>query len=70
MSGKLRLWFGVLLGGLGLILVLQNQDIATAQFLFWSVEGPLFMILGLVLVLGLIGGYLLGRTGTKSEKKR
>lgn len=67
MAGKLRLWFGVLLGGLGLILVLQNQVTATAQFLFWSVEGPLFMILGLVLVLGLIGGYLLGRTGKKKK---
>lgn len=67
MAGKLRLWLGVLLGGLGLILVLQNQDPATAQFLFWGVEGPLFMILGLVLVLGLIGGYLLGRTGKKGK---
>lgn len=70
MSGKLRLWFGVLLGGLGLILVLQNQVTVTAEFLLWRVEGPLFMILGLVLVLGLIGGYLLGRTGTTNEKKR
>lgn len=63
-TGKLKLWFGVLLGGVGLMLVLQNQVAARVDFLFWSVEAPLFMVLGLVLVLGLVGGYLIGRTGT------
>lgn len=63
MAGKMRLWLGVLLGGLGLIVVLQNQVAARVQFLFWSIEAPLFLILGLMLVLGLVGGYLMRRTG-------
>lgn len=63
MAGKIRLWLGVLLGGLGLIVVLQNQVAARVQFLFWSIEAPLFLILGLMLVLGLVGGYLMRRTG-------
>lgn len=61
-TGKLKLWSGVVLGGVGLLVVLQNQMAARVEFLFWSVEAPLFMVLGLVLVLGLVGGYLIGRT--------
>lgn len=61
MPRKIRLLLGVLLGAMGLIVVLQNQVAARVEFLFWSIEAPLFMNLGLVLVLGLIGGYLLGR---------
>ncbi len=63
-TGTLKLWLGVVLGGVGLLVVLQNQVTARVEFLFWSVEAPLFMVLGLVLVLGLVGGYLIGRTGT------
>lgn len=61
-AGKLRLWLGVVFGGVGVLVVLQNQVTARLEFLFWSLEAPLFMVLGLVLVLGLIGGYLIGRT--------
>lgn len=62
-SSKIRLWLGVLLGGVGLLVVLQNQAAARLEFLFWSLEAPLFVLLGLVLMLGLVGGYLIGRTG-------
>lgn len=62
-SSKFRLWLGVLLGGVGLLVVLQNQVAARLEFLFWSLEAPLFVLLGLVLMLGLVGGYLIGRTG-------
>lgn len=62
-----RLIAGGLMGLLGLVVVLQNQASVRMDFLFWSVEAPLFFLLAVVLLLGLGGGYLLGRNARRSR---
>lgn len=62
-----RLIAGGLMGLLGLVVVLQNQASVRMDFLFWSVEAPLFVLLAVVLLLGLGGGYLLGRNARRSR---
>lgn len=65
-TSNLKLWLGVFAGCVGLfvavLVVLQNQVATRVEFLVWSVEAPLFIILNLVLFLGFVGGYLIGRT--------
>lgn len=67
MYRDIRFVLGGLLGVLGLVVVLQNQASVRVDFLFWSVEAPLFFLLSVVLALGLGAGYLLGRTTRRSQ---
>lgn len=60
-TSKLQLWLGVFAGFVVLLVVLQNQVATRLEFLHWSVEASLFMVLNVVLVLVLLGGYLIGR---------
>lgn len=65
-TSNLKLWLGAFTGCVALLVVilvvLQNQVATQLEFLFWSVQAPLFVILNVVLILGLAGGYLIGRT--------
>lgn len=67
MSRDFRLVLGGILGLLGLVVVLQNQAAVEVDFLFWSVEAPLFFLLSVVLLLGAATGYLLGRTAGRAR---
>lgn len=66
----LRFYVGVLTGALGLVIVLQNSAPARLQFLGWSVEGPIYVLLIFVLCTGLVAGYLFGRTASRRTRRR
>ena len=65
-----RFYVGIVTGALGLVVVLQNSAPARLQFLGWSVEGPMYLLLIFVLCTGLVAGYLLGRTTTRRKRRR
>lgn len=65
-----RFVVGVATGVLGLVIVLQNSAPARLQFLGWSVEGPMYLLLVFVLCTGLVAGYLFGRTASKRKRRR
>lgn len=67
---SVRFVFGAATGALGLVLVLQNGASAQVQFLFWSVEAPIYLLLAVVLVLGLVAGHLLSRAASRRRRKR
>lgn len=65
-----RFYVGVLTGALGLVVVLQNSSPGRLQFLGWSVEGPMYLLLVFVLCTGLVAGYLFGRTASRRKRRR
>ncbi len=58
---KLKISLAAIAVVITFILVAQNQDTATTEVLFWSVEMPRFLLLGAVFLVGALAGYLLGR---------
>lgn len=62
MTGKLKIALAGLLLVFVLILVVQNQEPATTEVLFWSVEAPRFAVLASVFLGGIVTGYVLGRS--------
>lgn len=62
MRSKLKFALAGLLLVFVLVLVVQNQDPAITQILFWSVEAPRFALLAFVFLAGVVTGYVLGRT--------
>lgn len=70
MINNLRFLLGVATGALGLIVVFQNTTPAEVQFLFWSVEGPIYLLLMVVLVLGALAGHLISRGFARRRKKK
>lgn len=62
MTGKLKIALAGLLLVFVLILVVQNQEPAATEILFWSVEAPRFAVLASVFLGGIVTGYVLGRS--------
>ena len=66
---KLKIAFAGLLLVLVLVLVVQNQDPVSTEVLLWSFEAPRFALLASVFLVGIIVGYLFGRT-TRIELRK
>jgi uncharacterized integral membrane protein len=59
----------IVLAALFVLFVLQNTRMVDVQLLFWTVSmSRALMLLG-SLFIGLIGGWLLGRTGRKKKTR-
>ena len=52
------------------VFVLQNTDEAQIDFLFWAGVFPLWIMIVIAAVLGLIGGWILGRIGGAERRAR
>ncbi len=55
------------LAALFLILLLQNMQVVTLRFLFWKIEMSRIIFIPLVMIMGFIIGYLVGRTRRKGK---
>ena len=53
-----------------LVFVFQNTDRAPIDFLFWNGEFPLWTMIVIAAVLGLIGGWVIGRIGGAERRAR
>ncbi len=49
------------------VLIVQNQDVVSTRALFWTLEMPHFVLLGVTFLFGTVAGYLVGRT-TRTKK--
>ena len=49
-----------------LIIVLQNTQVVSLQFLFWQLSMSRIIFLPLVILIGFIIGFFVGRTSRKS----
>lgn len=58
---NLKWIFGVLLGLLVVLIVIQNTQVIKLQILFWQLSASRILFLALVFVLGLILGFVWGR---------
>jgi uncharacterized integral membrane protein len=52
------------------VFVVQNTDRAQIDFLFWNGEFPLWTMIVVAAVLGLIGGWVIGRIGSAERRAR
>lgn len=66
---KLKIAFAGILLVLVLILVIQNQDPVSTEVLLWSFDAPRFALLASVFLVGIVVGYLFGRT-TRIELRK
>lgn len=52
---------GIILGGLLLIFLLQNTQVVSVQFLFWKLSMSRIILLPLVMILGFVVGFFVGK---------
>lgn len=52
------------------VFVLQNTDRAQIDFLLWNGDFPLWTMIVLAAVLGLVGGWVIGRIGGAERRAR
>lgn len=67
---RLKIAFAGILLVVTLILVVQNQETVSTEVLLWTFEAPRFALLAVVFLVGIIVGYLFGRTTRIELKKR
>jgi uncharacterized integral membrane protein len=53
-----------------LVFVFQNTDRAQVDFLFWHGRFPLWTLIVLAAILGVIGGWVIGRVGGAERRAR
>ena len=58
----------VIVAALLISLIVQNLDRVAVDFWFWTVNGPLVILVVIVGVLGVLLGLLLARAGSKKTK--
>lgn len=63
-----RLAVIIILAVLSLIVMIQNLDNTPIHFLFFSISMPLIVLIFLLLVVGFILGYAVGRSRGKEAK--
>lgn len=66
---KFKIAFAGILLVLVLILVIQNQEPVSTEVLLWSFDVPRFALLASVFLVGIVVGYLFGRT-TRIELRK
>lgn len=67
---KLKIAFAGILLVLVLVLIIQNQEPVSTEVLLWTLEAPRFALFASVFLMGIIVGYLFGRTTRIEVKKR
>lgn len=50
-----------------IILIVQNTQVIVYRFLFWQVGASQIMLVPLVLLVGFVIGYLVGRKGSRKQ---
>jgi lipopolysaccharide assembly protein A len=68
-SMNFKLLLSVLLAGLALVFVIQNARVVEIRFLFWSLTISGSLLLFLVLVIGLVIGWLWHSFSSHRRKK-
>ncbi len=58
---KPKIIFGIIIAVLFLIVLLQNTDVVSFRFLFWQFSMSRIILFSLVLLMGMILGFFLGR---------
>jgi uncharacterized integral membrane protein len=53
-----------------LVFVFQNTDRAQVDFLFWHGRFPLWTLIVVAAILGVIGGWVIGRVGSAERRAR
>jgi uncharacterized integral membrane protein len=50
------------------VLIVQNQEVVSTRALFWTLEMPHFVLLGVTFLFGTVAGFLVGRTNRAGKK--
>lgn len=66
----LRFVLGIIIGILCLVFFIQNSEIITANFLFWTITLPRSVMLIIVLGAGLFLGWIVSSTRNMKRRKR
>ncbi len=60
----------IILVVLCLVIMIQNVEMITIQFLFWTVTLSRVILLPLLAVTGFLAGYLFGKLGKRKERQQ
>ena len=58
---KPKVIVGIIFGSLLLIILLQNTQVVSVQFLFWKLSMSRILLLLLSIFVGLVAGFFIGR---------
>lgn len=62
----LKLIIFIILALLAAVFILSNTHVAKANFIRWEVEMPTFLLLIIIIIIGIVLGWL----GSKAKKKK
>ena len=65
-----KLWVSLIIGFLVLVFILQNTEVVKIQFLFWSLSMSRSLLAVLLVVVGMVIGWLLSGYLTFKNKRK
>lgn len=57
----MKLWFAIVLALLAVVVILQNTDVVTVNFLFWHASLSRVLLLLVTLLVGFVLGFLVAK---------
>jgi uncharacterized integral membrane protein len=66
----MKLIIGIILGIISVIFLIQNTEIVTIDFLFWSLTTSRALVIMIVLILGIFFGWIFGSVGRRKNTEQ
>jgi len=60
----------LILIGLFLVILLQNTEVVTFQLLFWEITMSRVLLILVIVIIGFLLGYIVGRRGNYGRRRR
>lgn len=58
----------IILAGLGVIILVQNSQVATIRLFFWEIAMSQVILVPLVFIIGFVAGFLAAKLGRRRKK--
>ncbi|GEE02732.1 hypothetical protein nbrc107696_31780 [Gordonia spumicola] len=56
-------WLPILIGVVAVVFIARNTENAQFTVFWWNIDGPLWLLLTVVTLVGFVGGWFVGRRG-------
>lgn len=58
----------IILAGLGVVILIQNSQVATIRLFFWEIAMSQIILVPLVFIIGFVAGFLAAKFGRRRKK--